>query len=157
MAWQKILLNPKTAGAVKKLFSKKSDTITSVPLAKNLSTKREIQEKTVAAIDKGTKEGLKGAKPSAELKQSISKTKRVESKRLKSISYKWDKLVSDKKKADKKLIGKTIGAGAGAIGGITGAHVAAKRKWPKYKKFAESDIKTVDGRLKIVPKKKNNE
>ena len=155
MAWQKILLNPKkTAGAVKKLFSKKSDTITSVPLAKNLSTKREIQDKTVAAIDKGTKEGLKGAKPSAELKQSISKTKRVESKRLKSISYKWDKLVSDKKKADKKLIGKTIGAGATAIGGITGAHVAAKRKWPKYKKFAESDIKTVDGKLKIVQKKK---
>ena len=114
----------------------------------------EIQDKTVAAIDKGTQEGLKGAKPSAELKQSISKTKRVESKRLKSISYKWDKLVSDKKKADKKLIGKTIGAGATAIGGITGAHVAAKRKWPKYKKFAESDIKTVDGKLKIVPKKK---
>ena len=136
------------------MLGKRSGTIKSVPLAKNLSTKREIQDKTVAAIDKGTKEGLKGAKPSAELKQSISKTKRVESKRLKSISYKWDKLVSDKKKADKKLIGKTIGAGAAAIGGITGVHVAAKKKFPKYKKFAESDIKTVDGKLKIVPKKK---
>ena len=135
-------------------LSKRSRTIKSVNPAKNLTTKRNIQDKTVAAIDKGTKEGLKGATPSPHLKQSLSKTKKDKSKELKGLSYKWDKLVSDKKKADKKLIGKTIGAGAAAIGGITGAHVAAKRKWPKYKKFAESDIKTVDGKLKIVPKKK---
>ena len=135
-------------------LSKKSGTIKSVPIAKNLSTKRAIQDKVVAAIDKGTKEGLKGATPSPHLKQSISKTKRVESKKFKDYSYKWDKLVSDKKKADKKLIGKTIGAGAAAIGGITGAHGVAKHHFPKYKKVMESDIKIKDGKVKLVPKKK---
>ena len=135
-------------------LSKKSGTIKSVKPAKNLTTKRNIQDKTVAAIDKGTQEGLKGAKPSAELKQSISKTKRVESKRLKSISYKWDKLVSDSHKANKKLLIKTVG-GVGAGGaGVVGAHVAAKRKWPKYKKVMESDITIKDGKLGLNPRKK---
>ena len=154
MAWQKILLNPKTAGAVSKFFSKKYDTIKSVKPAKNLSTKRAIQDKVVRAVDEGTKKGLKGAPPSQSLKQSMSKSKKDSSKSLKGLSYKWDKLVSDKKKADKKLLRKTIGAGAAAITGVVGEHEGAKRKWPKYKKFAESDIKTVDGKLKIVPKKK---
>ena len=135
-------------------LSKKSGTIKSVPIAKNLTTKRNIQDKVVKAVDEGTKKGLGGATPSPHLKQSVSKSKRVESKKLKDYSYKWDKLVSDKKKAGKKLIGKTIGAGAASLTGIVGAHVAAKKKFPKYKKFAESDIKTVDGKLKIVPKKK---
>ena len=78
--------------------SKKSSTITSVTPAKNLSTKRAIQDKVVAAIDKGTKEGLKGATPSPHLKQSASKTKRVESKKLKGFSYEWDEIVSKQKK-----------------------------------------------------------
>ena len=67
-------------------------------IAKNLSTKRAIQDKVVAAIERGTKAGLKGKTPSPHLKQSISKTKKVESKRLKDYSYKWDKLVSKQKK-----------------------------------------------------------
>ena len=137
-----------------KALSKKSGTIKSIKPAKNLSTKRAIQDKVVAAVDKGTKEGLKGAKPSAELKQTMSKSKNVESKRLKGISYEWDKLVSDRHKANKKLLIKTVGGAGAAVAGVVGAHVGAKRKWPKYKKFAESDIKTVDGKLKIVPKKK---
>ena len=49
---------------------------------------------------------------------------------------------------------KTIGAGAVAIGGITGAHVAAKKKYPGYKKWMERDIKIKDGKVKLVPKKK---
>ena len=39
-------------------------------IAKNLSTKRAIQDKVVAAIERGTKAGLKGATPSQSLKQS---------------------------------------------------------------------------------------
>ena len=123
-------------------------------IAKNLSTKRAIQDKVVRAVDEGTRKGLKGAKPSAELKQTMSKSKNVESKKLKGISYEWDKLVSDTDKANKKLLVKTVGGAGAAITGVVGAHVAAKHKFPKYKKFAESDIKTVDGKLKIVPKKK---
>ena len=72
-------------------------------IAKNLSTKRSIQDKVVAAIERGTKAGLKGATPSESLKQSISKSKRVESKRLKDYSYKWDELVSKQKKKNSKL------------------------------------------------------
>ena len=135
-------------------LSKKSGTIKSIKPAKNLSTKRAIQDKVVAAVDKGTKEGLKGATPSPHLKQSISKSKNVESKKLKSISYDYDKLVSDRHKANKKLLIKTVGGAGAAVTGIVGAHGVAKHKFPKYKKFAESDIKTVDGKLKIVPKKK---
>jgi hypothetical protein len=135
-------------------LSKKSGTIKSVPIAKNLSTKRAIQDKVVKAVDEGTRKGLKGATPSPHLKQSMSKSKRDKGKELKDISYKWDKLVSDRHKANKKLLIKTVGGAGAAVTGIVGAHVGAKRKWPKYKKFAESDIKTVDGKLKLVPKKK---
>ena len=101
---------------------KRSGTIKSIKPAKNLSTKRDIQDRVVKAIDKGTKEGLKGATPSPHLKQSISKSKRVESQRLKDYSYKWDKLVSQQKKnlqESKTLIkaaGATAAAGAGAAG-----------------------------------------
>ena len=108
MGWQKILLNPKTAGAVSKFFSKKSRTIKNVPIAKNLTTKRSIQDKVVKAVDEGTKKGLGGGKPSLNLKQSGSKSKRVESKKLKGMVDKWDKLVSDRKKADKKAINKLL-------------------------------------------------
>ena len=113
--------------------SKKSPTITSVGPGKNLTTKRAIQDKAVKTVDEGVKEGLGGLPPSQRLKQSTSKLKKSSSKSF-----------------NRKVIG---GAGA-TIAGTVGAHVAAKKKFPKYKKFAESDIKTVDGKLKIVPKKK---
>jgi len=56
MGWQKILLNPKTAGAVKKLFGNKkvSDTITSVKPAKNLTKRRQTFETMVEAVNKHT-------------------------------------------------------------------------------------------------------
>jgi len=137
-----------------KALSKKSGTIKSVPIAKNLSTKRSIQDKVVKAVDEGTKKGLKGATPSAELKQSMSKSKNVESKRLKDYSYKYDDLVSERKKYNKNLKRKVIGAAGAAITGVVGAHGVAKHKFPKYKKFAESDIKIKDGKLKLVPREK---
>ena len=137
-----------------KALSKKSGTIKSVPIAKNLSTKRAIQDKVVAAVDEGTRKGLKGATPSPDLKQSMSKSKNVESKKLKSISYDYDKLVSDRHKANKKLLRKTVGGAGAAITGVVGAHVAAKHKFPKYKKFAESDITIKDGKLGLKPREK---
>jgi len=98
MAWQKLLLNPNTSGAVKKFFSKKSGTIKNVPIEKNLTTKRNIQDRVVKAVDDGTKKGLGGVPPSQKLKQSASKTKRDKSKELKDYSYKYDELVSKMKK-----------------------------------------------------------
>ena len=129
-------------------------TIKSVKPAKNLSTKRAIQDKVVRAVDEGTRKGLKGATPSPHLRQSMSKAKRDKGKELKDISYKWDKHVREGHKANKKLLVKTLGGAAAGGAGVLGGHAAAKRKWPKYKKVMESEIKTVDGKLKLVPKKK---
>ena len=100
-------------------------------IAKNLSTKRAIQDKVVGAIDIGTKKGLRGAKPSAELKQSISKSKRVESKKLKDYSYKWDKLVSQQKKNLKESKTLIKGAGATAVAGAGAAGVSLYNKKKK--------------------------
>ena len=137
-----------------KALSKKSGTIKSVPIAKNLSTKRAIQDKVVKAVDEGTRKGLKGATPSPHLKQSMSKSKKDSSKSMKDISYKWDKLVSDSHKANKKLLIKTVGGAGAAVTGIVGAHGVAKHKFPKYKKFAESDIKIKDGKFGLKPRVK---
>ena len=109
---------------------KRSGTIKSIKPAKNLSTKRDIQDRVVKAIDKGTKEGLKGAKPSAELKQSISKSKNVESKKLKSFSYKYDDIVSKHKKnlKETKNLIKASGAAATAAAGAAGVSLYNKKK-----------------------------
>jgi len=134
--------------------SKKSPTITSVGPGKNLTTKRAIQDKAVKTVDEGVKEGLGGLPPSQRLKQSTSKLKKSSSKSFKDISYKWDKLVSDRKKAKKKFERKLIGGTGAAIVGTVGAHGAAKKKFPKYKKVMESDIVIKDGKLGLKAKKK---
>ena len=112
MAWLSMLRGgKKVAGAIRSLAP-----------AKNLSTKRSIQDKVVKAVDEGMRKGLGGKTASPELKQSLSKSKRVESKRLKDLSYKWDELVSKQKKNLKesktliKAAGATAVAGAGAAG-----------------------------------------
>ena len=128
--------------------------IRSVKIAKNLTTKRSIQDKVVKAVDEGSAEGLKGKTPSPHLKQLSSKSKRDSSKKLKDYSYEWDKLVSDRHKANKKLLRKTVGGAGAALTGVVGAHVGAKRKWPKYKKVMESDITIKDGKLGLKPRKK---
>ena len=109
-------------------------------IAKNLTTKRSIQDKVVKAVDEGSAAGLKGKTPSPHLKQSLSKTKKDKSKELKGYSYKWEKLVSDRKKADKKLLIKTVGGAGAATTGAAVVHESAKRKWPKYKKVMEYSV-----------------
>ena len=85
-------------GWLAKWGAKKASTIKNVPIAKNLTTKRNIQDRVVKAVDDGTKKGLGGVPPSQKLKQSASKTKRDKSKELKDYSYKYDELVSKMKK-----------------------------------------------------------
>ena len=78
--------------------SKTSPTITSVKIAPHLTTKRKIQDMTVEAVDSATKKANVSpkVKASLEFKQSASKSKVKESKKLKEISYKWDKLSKKK-------------------------------------------------------------
>jgi formiminotetrahydrofolate cyclodeaminase len=111
-------------------LGKKGYEMVSPKIAKNLSTKRSIQDKVVEAIDKGTKEGLKGVTPSPHLKQSTSKSKKVESKKLKSFSYKYDDIVSKHKKnlKETKNLIKASGAAATAAAGAAGVSLYNKKK-----------------------------
>ena len=84
-------------GFGKKLFdlalgrgkSNVSTTIVGVNPAKNLATKRKIQDKVVAAVDKGVKAA--NVPPSLRGTQSASKMKKEKSKELKNYSYTADK------------------------------------------------------------------
>ena len=99
-------------------------------IAKNLTTKRSIQDKVVKAVDEGSAVGLKGKTPSPHLKQSLSKSKVKESKKLKDYSYKWDELVSKQKKdlKETKNLIKASGATAVAGAGAAGVSVYNKKK-----------------------------
>ena len=123
-------------------------TIKSVKPAKNLTKRRTDQQELIKSIDYQYKKA--GVKPGS----GASKIKKDAAKRVSGIHDKYEKSVSDSHKANKKLLIKTVGGAGAALTGTVGAHVAAKHKFPKYKKFAESDIKIKDGKLKIVPKKK---
>ena len=105
-------------GWLAKWGAKKASTIKDVPIAKNLTTKRSIQDKVIKAVDEGSAAGLKGGTPSPHLKQSLSKTKKDKSKELKGYSYKWDKLTKQAKETKNliKAAGATSVAGAGAAG-----------------------------------------
>ena len=132
MGWLSLLTKgKKVAGAIK-----------SVKPAKNLTARRKTQDELVGAVDKHT--------------QSVnaSKLKKQATAKASEIHDRYEKASSDVKKYNRRLKQKTFGGATAAVTGIVGGHVAAKKKFPKYKKFAESDIKTVDGKLTIVPKKK---
>ena len=77
-------------------------------IAKNLTTKRNIQDAVVKAVDEGTKKGLEGAPPSQSLKQSMSESKVKKSKELKDYSYTADKY---EKKAKGGRVGLKRGTG----------------------------------------------
>ena len=78
--------------------SKVSPTIASVKIAPHITTKRKIQDMVVEAVDSGIKEAKvpPSVKASLETKQSASKSKVKESKKLKDISYEWYKLSKKK-------------------------------------------------------------
>ena len=131
-----------------KALSKKSGTIKSFKPAKNLAARRKSYESMVDAVNKQyTKKGVKPG-------QSGSKIKKEATSKASALHDKYEKASSEVKKHNRRLKQKVFGGATAAVTGTVGAHVAAKKKFPKYKKFAESDIKTVDGKLTIVPKKK---
>ena len=122
--------------------------IKSVKPAKNLTERKKSVDDLVGTINKQYEKA--GVKPGS----SGSKIKKKFWKKSSDIQDKHEKAISDVKKYNKNLKRKVIGGASAAVAGTGGAHEGAKRKWPKYKKVMESDIKTVDGKLKLVPKKK---
>ena len=122
---------------------KKTFEIVKPKIAKNLTTKRNIQDKVVKAVDEGTKQGMKrvGSDPKfltsdqkRKLKQSMSKQKREKSKELKDYSYRLDEL--RKKKATGGRVGKM---GGGMMGRRMGYQAGSKKgkvpTTPKEKAF----------------------
>ena len=118
-----------------KALSKKSGTIKSVKPAKNLTARRKTHDEMVGAVDKHTKSA------------NASKIKKEATSKASAIHDRYEKASSDVKKYNKRLKQKVFGGATAAVTGTVGGHVAAKKKFPKYKKFMESDIQ-------IVPKKK---
>ena len=131
MGWLSLLTKgKKVAGAIK-----------SVKPAKNLTARRKTYESMVDTVNKQYK--TTGVRPG----QSGSKIKKEATSKASKIHDRYEKASSDVKKYNKRLKQKVFGGATAAVTGTVGGHVAAKKKFPKYKKFMESDIQ-------IVPKKK---
>ena len=129
-------------------MSKYYRTITALKPAKNLTSRRKTLDEMVKSVsDQYKKVGVKEGSEASKIKKKFWR-------KSSDIHDKYEKDVKASKKAKSTQTKKAVGAAVGTGAAVVGAHVGAKRKWPKYKKFAESDIKTVDGKLKIVPKNK---
>ena len=115
---------------------------------KNLTTKRNIQDKITKAVDEGTKKGMKaaGAKPEfltadqkTKLRQSMSKQKREKSKELKDYSYKSEEIFKRRQKNKKETENLLKGAmGLTATAGVLqGVNIKLKRDEKKRKAKAK--------------------
>tara|TARA_R100000353_G_scaffold448_1_gene577 strand:+ start:33 stop:674 length:642 start_codon:yes stop_codon:yes gene_type:complete len=140
----------------KKVFQKLSgqgkttgkEGIRSFKPGKNLTTKRNIQDRVTKAVDEGTKKGMKaaGAKPEfltadqkTKLRQSMSKQKRDKSKELKDYSYKSEEFFKRRqknKKETKNLLKGAMGLTATA-GVLQGVNIKLKRDEKKRKAKAK--------------------
>lgn len=130
-----------------KALSKKSGTIKSVKPAQNLTSRRESLDKLTKSVSKQFKSA--GVKEGSE----ASKLKKKFWKESSDIHDKYEKDVKARKDYNKKLKRKVIGGATAAVVGLTGAHGAAKKKWPKYKKFMESSVTIKNGKLGLREKK----
>ena len=127
-----------------KLFNpsakKKTDiptTIIGVKPGKNLTTKRNIQDKVVKAVDQGVKKAdvPQSMKESQSTKQYASEMKRKKAKELKDYSYKLDKLT------EKKAKGGRVGLKSGSF--------------PDYSGDGKTTMKDILMGRGVIPKPKN--
>tara|TARA_R100001082_G_C4309018_1_gene135893 strand:+ start:325 stop:741 length:417 start_codon:yes stop_codon:yes gene_type:complete len=125
-----------------KALGKKGDgkRITRVPIAKRLTDRRKNTEKLFKVRQDA------GASPMKSMSKAVSDTS--------AANTKYDKAVSASDKKFKSQKRKVIGGASAAVVGAVGAHGAAKKKFPKYKKVMESDVVIKDGKLGLRPKKK---
>ena len=115
--------------------------------AKNLTSRRKTLDEVVKSVsDQYKKVGVKEG-------SEASKAKKKFWRKSSDIHDKYEKDVKASKKAKstqtKKAVGAAVGGGAAAVG----AHGAAKKKFPKYKKVMESSVTIKDGKLGLKPKK----
>ena len=138
----KVLPKQKTTG---------TEVISSVPIAKNIDTKKAIEQKVVKTVDKAFKDA--GAPPSIANKQAKSKLKKEEGKKLKSISYRLDELeekVKKRNEGSKKLFeafkGKKFNKG-GRVGLKRGS-------FPDYSGDGKTTMKDILMGRGVIPKPK---
>jgi len=129
----KVLPKQKTTG---------TEVIKNVGIAKNLDTKRAIQDKVVKTVDKAFKDAdlPPSVRSSIETKNKKAALKRDEGKKLKNISYKLDKL-------EEKVKGKKFNKG-GRVGLKRGT-------FPDHSgdgKITQKDILMAKG---VIPKTKS--
>jgi len=114
--------------------------ITRVPIAKRLTDRRKDTEKLFKVRQDA------GAKPMKATAEAVKTTS--------AANTKYDKAVKAIDTRNKNLKKKVIGGASAGVVGAVGAHGAAKKKFPKYKKVMESDVVIKDGKLGLRPKKK---
>ena len=130
----KVLPKQKTTG---------TEVIKNVNIAKDLTTKRNIQDKVTEAVDSAFKKA--NAPPSIANQQKKSKLKKEEGKKLKGFSYRLDEIqdkIDKRNKASKKFFNK-------------GGRVGLKRgTFPDHSgdgKITQKDILMAKG---VIPKTK---
>jgi len=118
-----------------------TEVISSVPIAKNIDTKKAIEQKVVKTVDQAFKDA--NVPPSLRNQQKKSLLKRDEGKKLKSISYRLDELeekVKKRNKGSKKLFeaskGRKFNKG-GRVGLKRGTGLMPKKK-SNVKKIKET-------------------
>ena len=121
-------MSSKFVGYGKKLFdlargggkSNVSTTIVGVNVAKNLATKRKIQDNVTEAVDSAFKKAdlPPSVRDSIETKNKKAALKRDEGKKLKGLSYKLDKLEEKIKKKFNK--GGRVGLKGGSFPDLSG-------------------------------------
>ena len=125
-----------------KALAKKGDgkRITRVPIAKRLTDRRKDTEKLFKVRQDV------GAKPMKVMAKHVKDTA--------AANTQYDRAAKAIDTRNKNLKRKVIGGASAGVVGVIGAHGAAKKKFPKYKKVMESDVVIKDGKLGLRPKKK---
>ena len=127
-----------------------TEVIKNVKIAKNVDTKRNIQDNVVRTVDKA----FKDADPQGVYTQTLAskkkkaELKRDEGKKLKNFSYKLDKIedkIDKRNKASKKLFKFNKGGRVGLKRGTFPDHSGDG-------KITQKDILMAKG---VIPKKKN--
>ena len=128
-----------------------TEVIKNVPIAKNIDTKKAIEQKVVKTVDKAFKDA--NVPPSLRNQQKKSLLKRDEGKKLKSISYKLDELEEKVKKRNKgssKLFEASKGRKFNK-----GGRVGLKRgTFPDYSGDGKTTMKDILMGRGVIPKPK---
>jgi hypothetical protein len=122
-----------------------TEVISNVGIAKNLDTKRAIQDKVTKTVDTAFKKAdlPPSVRDSIETKNKKAALKRDEGKKLKSLSYRLDKL---QEKIEKKAKGGRVGLkrGTGLMKKKSNVQKIKETFGPKKKKFPDL---TGDGKV----------